>query len=370
MTRKAGIYIHIPFCVRRCSYCDFTSYTKINLIPEYVNALKKEIELRKDKVKDLIFDSIYLGGGTPSLLRSSDIAGILDSLYKFYKISKNVESTIEANPESISLMKLKLYKSLNIGRLSIGVQSFDNKVLSGIERTHSEYDALKAIELARDASFNNLNIDLIVGLPYSDLHTFGLNINAIRKSKPEHVSLYMLIREKNTKLSKKVAKGVIFLANEDCIVYYWNKYVKFLKEGSYIHYEISNFALKGFECRHNLHYWMRDPYIGFGISASSFLNKERTTNTKSIQLYVKRIRENKNIITFIEEVDEKKKREEEIMLGLRLLSKGIGREFISYEKKDSIEKFISLRLLKEKRGKLCLTEEGVCLSSQVISELF
>lgn len=367
MTKKAGIYIHIPFCVKRCNYCDFTSYIEINLIPLYISALKKEIELKKNEGRNLTFDSIYFGGGTPSLLKDLYLSSILDTLYKFYKISKNVEITIEANPESITLSKLKSYKNLNIKRLSIGVQSFDDKVLKGIGRIHDTDRAIKAIEFARKTSFNNLNIDLIVGLPYSDITTFNSNITYIKKFKPEHISLYILMIEKRAKLSKEIKKGLIQLPDDNSIEYYWNKYIEFLKGEGYIHYEISNFALKGFACRHNLHYWMRDPYIGMGVSASSFLNAERSTNTKNIKIYINRLNKGTNPTVFREKILDDKNRVEEIMLGLRLIDRGINKELIPNEKENLVRKFIDLKLLKDNKGKLCLTEKGVFLSNQVIA---
>lgn len=369
MLRKAGIYIHIPFCVRRCNYCDFTSFIKLNFIPSYVDALKKEIALRADEGSSLTFDSIYFGGGTPSLLEISYLHSVIDKLYKYYKISKDAEITIEANPESVTLSKLKCYKNLNINRLSIGVQSFDDKVLSCVERIHNSAQAINAINLAREACFDNLNFDLIIGLPLSDMNTFKLNTIAFKIYKPEHISLYMLMRNKNTKLSKKVEKGLIRLPSDSNIEYYWKKYIKFLKVDGYTHYEISNFSKEGFVCRHNMHYWLRDPYIGFGVSASSFINDIRVTNTKSLNLYIDRLDKEEVPTTFREKISTKKKRTEEIMLGLRLINKGISRDLIQKDKEAIVNNFINSNLLKENDRYLCLTEKGLTLSNQIIASL-
>lgn len=369
MIKRAGIYIHIPFCVRRCNYCDFTSFTKLNFISLYVNALKKEIALRAGEGSGLTFDSIYFGGGTPSLLEISYLQSIIDKLYKYYKISKDAEITIEANPESVTLPKLKCYKNLNINRLSIGVQSFDDKVLNCVERIHNSAQAINAINLAREAYFDNLNFDLIIGLPFSDMNTFKLNTIALKNYKPEHVSLYMLLKCKNTKLSKKVEKGLIQLPSDSNIEYYWKKYINFLKVEGYTHYEISNFSKEGFVCRHNMHYWLRDPYIGFGVSASSFINNERITNTKNLNLYIDRLDKGINPATFREKISKKKKRTEEIMLGFRLMNKGISKDLIQKDKEAIVNNFISSKLLKENGGYLCLTEKGLILSNQIIASL-
>jgi oxygen-independent coproporphyrinogen-3 oxidase len=369
LIKTAGIYIHIPFCVKRCNYCDFTSFTKLNFIPPYIDALKREIALRANEGIGLTFDSIYFGGGTPSLLEITYLQSVIDKLYKYYKISKEVEITIEANPESVTLQKLKCYKKLSINRLSIGVQSFDDKVLNCVERIHNSEKAIEAIQLAREASFDNLNLDLIVGLPESNMNTFKVNINALKQHKPEHISLYILMRDKNTKLSKNIENGLISLPSDSNIEYYWRKYMKFLKAEDYNHYEISNFSKEGYICKHNLHYWLRDPYIGFGVSASSFINDERATNTKKLNLYIDRLNKGFNPATFREKISTKKKRTEEIMLGLRLINKGISKELIRKDKEEIVNNFIDLKLLKENCGNLCLTGKGLILSNQIIASL-
>jgi len=368
LVAKAGLYIHIPFCVKRCSYCDFTSCTELNLINPYINALKKEIELRKAEGDGLIFDSIYFGGGTPSILDEDKLEEILDFLHKYYKIASDSEITLEANPESISAKKLKAYKKFKINRLSIGIQSFDDKVLRGIERAHNVEEAYKAVNLARDAGFVNLNIDLIIGLPYSDSKTFNLNVSAIKQINPEHISIYFLMKAGGTKLSENLKRGLISLPDEKSVQFYWNRYINFLKNENYIHYEISNFGRLHCECRHNLHYWLRDPYIGFGVSASSFVNEFRLTNTKNLNLYIEKIKNEKSAITIKEKINEKKKREEEIMLGFRLLNKGVNKALINSAKNGNIERFKKLGLIKEEENFLFLTEKGVLLSNQVISD--
>lgn len=368
MVEKAGLYIHIPFCIKRCNYCDFTSYTSLNFVNNYIDALKKEIELRKSEGEKYIFDSIYIGGGTPSILNEENLDLIFNVLYENYHFSNNIEISIEANPESITTQKLKSYKSFKINRLSIGVQSFDDKLLKSIERIHNSHKAYKSINLAREAGFNNLNIDLIAGLPISSEETFDLNIEAINKINPEHISIYLLMISKKTKLLKLIKNKTITLPNEKEVRNYWEKYVKFLKSNNYTHYEISNFSKKNYECRHNLHYWLREPYIGFGVSATSFLSEFRLTNTKNLNLYIDKINNGLRAITIKEKIDEEKRKEETIMLNLRLLCKGINKNYISEKNQINIEKFKKLKLIKEEEDFLYLTEKGVLLSNQVISD--
>jgi len=201
------------------------------------------------------------------------------------------------------------------------------------------------------------------------MNTFKVNINALKQHKPEHISLYILMRDKNTKLSKNIENGLISLPSDSNIEYYWRKYMKFLKAEDYNHYEISNFSKEGYICKHNLHYWLRDPYIGFGVSASSFINDERATNTKKLNLYIDRLNKGFNPATFREKISTKKKRTEEIMLGLRLINKGISKELIRKDKEEIVNNFIDLKLLKENCGNLCLTGKGLILSNQIIASL-
>ena len=361
------IYINIPFCLKRCYYCDFISFTDTEFIPLYLKQLKNEILIRKDEGKDLLIDSIYFGGGTPSLISEKEINIILELIFKNYNVLSPCEITIEANPETLNIQKLVGYRKANISRISIGIQSFDDKVLKGIGRIHDGKKAISAIEMSRTTGFNNINIDLINGLPISDYNTFNKNKKEILNFSPEHISLYNLMVVKNTLLYKKIKDKKLKIPDEKYTNYYWKKYLEILNTQKYIHYEISNFSKNKFECKHNMHYWKRDPYIGFGVAGVSANNKKRYSNTKNLQLYLNRISRSKKAITWRENITSKKEKEETIILGLRMLKEGISKNDINGY--DKVKEYIKMEFLNEVGDKLVLTEKGVLVSNQIISGL-
>ena len=319
---ELGIYIHIPFCKQKCYYCDFISYAgKEEKAKAYVQALIKEIQsynLNKYNVT-----TIYIGGGTPSNIDSKYILEILEELKQ--KLTKNetnfsdIEITLEINPGTVTKQKMQEYKNAGVNRLSIGLQSTNNKLLKQIGRIHTYEEFLKTYKEAEEVGFNNINIDLMLGIPNQTISDLRTSLNNIIKLKPNHISVYSLIVEENTKIEKMIEDGVFKLPSEELErQMYW--YVKnTLELNGYNHYEISNFSKKKKESKHNLNCWEQKEYIGLGLAAHSYLNKIRYSNIENMEEYIENIKCNniaKNRI-----IHEKQNLEEEqkeyMMLGLR-----------------------------------------------------
>ncbi len=276
--KEIGVYIHIPFCIKKCDYCDFISYSdKNNFIEPYIENLKKEITntLKKEKYG---IKTIYIGGGTPSSIDSKYIVKILTTIQNSNVNFNPSEITIEVNPGTVTEQKLLDYKKAGITRLSIGLQETDNLLLKQIGRIHTYEQFIETYNLARKIGFKNINVDLMIGLPNQTIENIKKSLEKIIKLNPEHISVYSLILEEGTKLYEKYKEGKIELPSEELERnMYW--YVKnTLENNDYIHYEISNFAKKGYESKHNLDCWNQKEYIGFGIAAHSYLNGVRYSN--------------------------------------------------------------------------------------------
>ena len=280
--KELGIYIHIPFCKKKCDYCDFISYSdKINCIKEYVETLKNEIKHELNKIvndkKNYRVTTIYIGGGTPSFIDSKYIVDIINIIKESVLID-NIEFTIEVNPGTVTKKKLEDYKSVGINRLSIGLQETNNELLKEIGRIHTYEEFLNTYNMARNIGFKNINVDLMIGLPNQSIEDIKNSLEKIIKLNPEHISVYSLILEEGTKLYDKCAKGDFKLPDEELERnMYW--YVKnTLENTGYIHYEISNFAKKGYESKHNVNCWEQKEYIGFGLAAHSYIDGTRYSN--------------------------------------------------------------------------------------------
>ena len=314
--KHIGIYIHIPFCKQKCYYCDFVSYcNKDNLIEKYIQAVKKEIQLQEIKTD---IDTIYIGGGTPSYIEAKYIKEILEEI-KTKNISKEAEITIEVNPGTVTLDKLQEYKNCGINRLSIGLQSTQNNLLKTIGRIHNFEEFLETYKMARKVGFKNINVDLMLGLPNQKISELKESLEKVLELKPEHISVYSLIVEENTPIADKIEKNELILPEEETERnMYW--YVKnTLELNGFHHYEISNFAKKGFESKHNLNCWEQQEYIGIGTSAHSYVENVRYSNTENLEKYIDNIEqgtpENNKIIHEVQNENDKKK--EFMLLGLR-----------------------------------------------------
>lgn len=277
--KKLGIYVHIPFCVKKCDYCDFLSYAgKEEYVESYIEEIKKEIANKLSNIdyKEYEISTIYMGGGTPSFIDSKYIVDILSQIRKYAKnILQNVEITIELNPGTVTKEKLENYKDAGINRLSIGLQETNNDILKSIGRIHTYEDFLDTYNLARSMGFNNVNVDLMIGLPNQRIENIKKSLEEIIKLNPEHISAYSLILEEKTLLYRKCGNNEITLPDEELERnMYW--YVKnILENNGYKHYEISNFAKEGFESKHNLDCWNQEEYLGFGLGAHSYINRVR-----------------------------------------------------------------------------------------------
>ncbi|MDU2565787.1 MAG: radical SAM family heme chaperone HemW [Anaerococcus sp.] len=345
---KVGCYIHIPFCHKKCYYCDFCAYMNVeNRIDNYINNLTREIELYQDKLC-VDIDSIYLGGGTPSYIDSKYIESIVKTLHNF-NLDNLKEFTIECNPNSINKDKLLLYNDLGINRISLGVQSFDDKVLRSIGRDHSSEIAISDIELIRNTGFDNLSFDLMLNLPNQDYKSIKNDLNIVKSISPEHISWYSLIVEEGSRFYTLNKKGKLNLMDDDIEVDIFDELIENLDQIGLKRYEISNFAKKGFESYHNKKYWEGNGYIAFGMSAAGYLGNYRYNNTKNFIHYNNMINKNKLPIENIEIIESQEKEIEYIIFKLREIS-GInlkafkdkfGVDFID-KYKDEINQFIDL----------------------------
>ena len=394
--KNIGIYIHIPFCKSKCSYCDFLSFELNNefMIEEYIKALIYEIKNTDLKIKQLysntskdntislsninslLVDTIYFGGGTPSLIKAEYIANIINAIRSTFNISQDVEITIEANPESISREKLTTYKEVGINRVSIGLQTTDNTLLKRIGRLHSYEEFKEKYELVRNL-FNNISIDLIFGLPGQNLDMVKKDLNEVLNLSPEHISTYSLILEENTQMYNEVSQFKIKLP-EDTLnrdMYWLIK--KTLEENNYTHYEISNFSKKNKESKHNAHYWNQDEYLSYGIGASSYFNNIRFSNISNMPLYI----DNTNNDVFdieVEEIQNKQDVQKEYMLLQLRNLKGVDIDkFKSKFKKSPLDTFkkeleklenLELIFIDKNSNSIRLTNKGLDLANLVWQE--
>ncbi len=314
--KEIGVYVHIPFCKQKCYYCDFISYcNKDNLIDDYVKAVRKEIRMQNIQSQ---ITTVYIGGGTPSYIDSKYIVEIIEEIKK-KNISKRPEITIEVNPGTVTKEKLKNYKKCGINRLSIGLQSAQDEILKEIGRIHNFEQFLETYQMARKVGFKNINVDLILGIPNQRIKDLKNSLEKIIELQPEHISVYSLIVEDGTPIANKIEKGELELPDEDTERnMYW--YVKnTLELNGYIHYEISNFAKKGRESKHNKNCWNQNQYFGFGVAAHSYRDITRYSNTEKIEEYIKnvmteRLDRNRIIHEIQKEYDAEK---EYMLLGLR-----------------------------------------------------
>lgn len=378
--KEIGIYIHIPFCKKKCNYCDFISFqNKSEYIEEYICCLKKEIQ-ESTKIKDvdeIIVKTIYIGGGTPSYIASKHIVDLIKTIKNKYKICDTAEITIEVNPGTVTKQKLEDYYNIGINRLSIGLQSTNNEILKMIERIHTYEEFINTYNLARKIGFKNINIDLMLALPNQTIEILESCVNKVVKLNPEHISVYSLILEEGTKLEKQVAKGDITLPNDNTERTMYHLVTEILKQNEYIQYEISNYSKIGFESKHNMDCWNQKEYIGFGISAHSYINMERFSNTENIEDYINNIK-NGNIKNnyIINEIQDKiSQMKEYMMLGLRKIEGISIKEFKQkfnenpiYLYRIELNKLVNEELIEVDFDNIKLTKKGLDFANLVWEE--
>ena len=311
----AGIYIHIPFCKSKCTYCDFASYPKeIGKADIYFACLYKEIKAKAESLKNYIFDTVYIGGGTPSFVEPKYIFGALKQVKNFYNLAENPEITIEINPATLTEEKLKLYKSVGVNRFSVGLQSADDNQLENLNRIHTSKDFLTTAELLKGENFN---ADILLGLENQTKDDVKNSIDLAIKGGASHISAYALKAEEGTPIFSKYLNGD--LPSEDETAELYDFAVKHLDENGFKRYEISNFAKDGKVSKHNQNYWNRGEYIGFGVSSSSFIGNRRFTNTEKIDEYTACILRDKSPEIFSEIIEGDEAEFEYIMLKLRTI---------------------------------------------------
>ncbi len=315
----AGVYIHIPFCVHKCNYCDFYSITKLDKIPHFIQTLLQEIELfaKNKDYRKIEADSIFIGGGTPSLLEPQYIELILKSLNTIFDFSVDTEFTIEANPGATENKYLSEYKQLGINRLSFGVQSFNDDELKFLERIHTAKEAQNTIETAINQGFDNISLDLIFGLPNQTMEKWANTLQTALSYNLHHYSIYNLIYEEGTRLTKDLNSSKINALPEDMEEEIYNYTVQEMQNKNYKQYEISNYNKENYFSRHNIKYWTHQEYYGFGPSSHSFDGKKRYWNFSNLNKYSENIYKNQLPIEDIDELDNDKIIRETIMLGLR-----------------------------------------------------
>ena len=376
MKKDLGLYIHIPFCVKKCEYCDFLSWNaEEEERQQYVAALLSEIESYREFAKGYRVSTIFIGGGTPSVLLPKQMENILQKIYEIFELERRPEITVEVNPGTVDEEKLQCYKENGVNRLSMGLQSVKDEKLRLLGRIHTYQEFVESYELARKAGFDNISIDLISSVPGQTLQEWKEELETAAAQNPEHISVYQLIIEEGTPFYEKYAEHPELLPDEETSreIYLWTG--KFLKEAGYEQYEISNYAKPGKESRHNLKYWEREDYLGLGLGAASMVRNIRMSNTKDMRTYLERCDKPKTMREDVQFLEEPRQMEEFMFLGLRK-TRGVskkefkrifGREMdMVYEK--ALHKCLENGMLLEHKDRIFLSEEGTLLSNMVLSE--
>ena len=369
-TCLAGLYIHVPFCQRKCAYCDFFSVTDLSLVAAWLAALEREAGVYQGRFAP--FDTLYLGGGTPSLLEAPQLTALIDGLRRYFSFSPDSEVTLESNPDDVTTEKIKLYQDLGVNRLSVGGQSFDDRELAFLGRRHTARQTVEALEAARAAGFGNLSLDLIYGLPGQTLDDWSQTLERACSFEPEHLSCYQLTYEPETPLGRKQARGEVTPATEETERDFFLLTSRFLAERGYLHYEISNFARQGepgtepYYSHHNRKYWDHTPYLGLGPGAHSFQDGVRWWNAASVKQYCQDLAQGRTPVAASETLSGEQLRLEALYLGLRtregvpldLLRQTSGWENILSELKEA-------ELIRVNQDRAALTRQGFLLADRL-----
>lgn len=400
VVKNLELYIHIPFCLKKCAYCDFLSFscderTQIS----YADALIREIEFYGPKMKDYLVSTIFIGGGTPTWLDENKMLEIIDNIYTYFQVSQEAEVTMECNPGTVTVTKLEKYRRAGVNRLSIGLQSADDEELMLLGRIHTYEKFVKTYEMALKTGFHNINIDLISGIPYQTAEKFLHTLQKVVLLKPKHISVYSLIIEKGTPfyetykfdaVKQEAGMQTEMLPTEDEVYRITKLTQQFLAKSGYEQYEISNFAQPGFSCDHNIGYWTRENYLGLGLGAASLVENVRYSNITDIHEYIDGTKQiefipfeqesghtvyGTNLHVSVDVLSRKSQMEEFMFLGLRM-KEGITRaKFqecfgipIEGIYKDALEYLKSEGLLEISAGKIALTEKGQDLSNYALAQ--
>lgn len=359
--KRISLYIHIPFCVRKCAYCDFTSFPdKTDRIPDYLHRLEREMDEAVSRFGDLAVDTLFIGGGTPSLLGGGDMKRLMDAAAKRFSIAPDAEITSEANPGTLDAEKLRAYRAAGINRLSIGVQAFDDRLLKSLGRMHTRGEAICAVLMAQDAGFDNLSVDLMYALPFQSVTDWRDTLKTAVGLPIRHISCYSLIVEDGTPMKALVDAKKAVLPDEETAVCMQHAAAAFLKDYGFERYEISNYAQSGYESRHNMVYWTRGDYLGLGCAAHSLMNGARFANTASLEDYLAgRAGDPPEALT------ERDVYEECVMLGLRT-KYGVPAEILPAK---TLDRLVRGGLMAVENGRARVTQAGSDVLNAVILEL-
>lgn len=372
----AGIYIHIPFCVQKCAYCDFVSFPDPEPRQAYLSALHKEIALASERFPARVCDTVFIGGGTPSILSPAEISGLLDALQAAFTIAKDAECTIECNPGTVDAQKLRAYRAGGVNRLSFGLQSAEDGLLRAIGRIHDFAQFKESFCLAREAGFTNINVDLMYGLPGQTQAQYLDTIRVVAGLEPSHISAYSLIMEEGTPLYGQVMAGKLALPEEDAVADMMEAGRALLASLGYGRYEISNYARPGFACRHNINYWENGPYLGLGLAAHSALDIggwRRWYNHSALPAYMEALEKDALPIAEQQRISRKEEMFECVMLGLRML-KGVDRpSFLARFGQDvclaypeAVEALLALGWAEADAAALRLTQSGMDMENSAL----
>ena len=366
-----GIYIHIPFCLSKCPYCDFYSVDKDNdLINDFISALLTEIQIQANtKWKDRVYNTIYFGGGTPPLIGEANIESIIKALRGNFNISPRSEIALEVNPETSSPEFMSNIKAAGVNRVSIGVQSFNDDVLKTLGRVHNSERSKKAIDEAFGAGYERVGVDLIFGVPGQTIDSWKNTLWETVNKNPVHVSAYGLTIEKGTPFEKRIGKGELKLPDDDTQAEMYLAMHQVLSDSGFKRYEVSNYAKFGYESQHNVKYWRDDKFLGLGPSAHSYDGMRRLSNYRNLEKYLNAIRKGKAPVNFKEKLTDEQRAEERLLLGLRL-AEGVDYNLV----KDIVNEQIKNELdtdgfIEKKLNRLRLTDKGFLVADEVIVKL-
>ncbi len=353
----AGIYIHIPFCRQKCYYCDFYKTVNTSLQQKFLSCLKEEAKVRKNYLQNETIKTIYFGGGTPSVLTISELNNTINFLHHEFQVLSDAEITLEANPDDLSLEYLKGIKQAGINRLSIGIQSFNDKHLQKMNRRHTATEAVKAIEMAANIGFTNLSVDLIYGLPGLTANQWNKSLNRVFTLPVQHLSAYHLTYHEGTPFYTWLKKGTLKELKENESVLQFNELVDLSEKNGFEQYEISNFAKQQMYSKHNTSYWMGEKYLGLGPSAHSFDGKSRAWNVSHVEAYINAI-ENNNSFNEEEILSLKDKFNEYILTRIRT-KWGVSLAYVNQQFGDEKKNYLLMQIEKYKNSKTVLVENGI-----------
>lgn len=379
--KRLGIYVHIPFCKSKCAYCDFNSSVPQNgeIMTRYVSAIISHMESYRYIKNEYEVDSVFIGGGTPTALPQEELTRLIKGIKKCFDLTRGAEFTVEANPATVTLPLLKQLKRLGVNRLSFGMQSADNNELKALSRLHTRQQFLESYNLAREAKFDNINIDVMFGIPYQTYDSLLKTLNFVTRLSPEHISLYNLKIEPGTPFYENIKAVKEVCADEEMEYAMYSAAIEFLASRGYGQYEISNFALRGYDCYHNLKYWNCDEYLGFGVSAHSFFNGNRFSFISDIKKYIPAVEDLSSNIEITAESEQLEMRErmgEYIMLRFRLTEGLDTLRFasmfgVSFEERygAKVKRYLQNGFMVKNGSSYALTPAGMFVSNYILSDI-